>query len=264
MAGHSKWANIKHKKAAADNKRGKLFSKLAKHIMIAARNGGGNPVDNLKLRYCIERARAVSMPKDSIERAIKKGSGELEGGELAEITYEGITAGGASVIIEVVTDNRNRTGGEVRNLLEKRGGSLGKTGSVTWKFDRAGVLELDKSALEEEELFEVVIDAGAEDLKTEGDVYQVITTPDALETVREAIEKLDNEKNPKKEKAWGEDDDAAPLFSKFELDWIPQNLIPLDVDTGKKVLDVLNILEDHDDVQNVYCDADLPEELFQE
>lgn len=263
MAGHSKWSTIKHKKAAADNKRGKLFSKLAKNIMIAAR-GGSNLADNLKLRYAIERARSEFMPKDSIERAVKKGAGELDGENLDEITYEGIGPGGISIIIEAVTDNRNRTGGEMRNLLEKRGGSLGKTGSVTWKFDRLGALELDRKVLEEEELFEVAIEAGAEDLRTEGDVYQIFTAPENLEAVRQAIEALEEEKNPRQEKAWGEDEDTAPLFSRHEIIWQPQNLIPVDEKTGRSALDLLNLLEDHEDVQNLYCDVDLPDTLEDE
>jgi YebC/PmpR family DNA-binding regulatory protein len=264
MAGHSHWANIKNKKAAIDAKRGKVFSKFAKHIMIAARNGGGNPAENLKLRYAIERARAESMPKDSIERAIKKGTGELEGGELAEMTYEGIGPGGMSLILEIVTDNRHRTSGEIRNLIEKRGGSLGKAGSVTWKFSRVGILELARSAFAEDELFEAATEAGADDFSAQEECYRITTSPDALESVREAIQKLHDRKVPKAPKAWGAEDDTQPLFSRHEVLWQPQNPLPLEGEKGRAALQLLNLLEDHDDVQNVYSDADFPEELLKD
>ncbi len=258
MAGHSHWSSIKHKKAAVDAKRGRLFSKLAKHIMVAARSGG-DPKDNLRLRYAIERARTEFMPKDSIVRAIKKGTGELAGGDLLEITYEGIGPGGVSIILEIVTDNRNRTSGEIRNLFEKRGGSLGKTGSVTWKFDRLGVLELSEDALSEDALFEIVTEAGAEDLEGEDGVYRITTTPDNLESVRDAVQRAVDARNPKKEKVWGEEKDSAPLFTRHELAWIPQNPIPLDRNKAKTALDLLTLLDDHEDIQNVYCDIEVTE-----
>lgn len=259
MAGHSHWSSIKHKKAAADARRGRLFSKLAKNIMVAARSGG-DPLDNLKLRYAIERARAEFMPKDAIERAIKKGTGELGGGELQEITYEGIGPGGVSIIVEAVTDNRNRTSGEIRNLLEKRGGSLGKTGSVTWKFDHLGILELSEDALPEDILFEVVTEAGAEDIEREDGVHRITTSLESLETVRAAVQRAVDERSPRKERAWGAEEDTAPLFTRHEIAWIPQNPIPLDDEKSESVLEVLSLLDDHDDVQNVYCDVELSEQ----
>ena len=259
MAGHSHWSSIKHKKGAADAKRGKLFSKLAKHIMVAARNGGGNPADNLPLRYAIEKARAEFMPKDSILRAVKKGTGELEGGSLEELSYEGIGPGGISFILEILTDNRNRTASEVRNLIEKRGGNLGKSGSVTWKFDRRGILEISTEAISEDELFEVVTEAGAEDLVAEDDFFQITTTVENLEAVRGAIQDAVDAKNPKEEKAWGESDDEAPLFSRHEIAWIPQTLLPLEGKDAEPAVGFLNVLEEHDDVQNLWCDLEVPE-----
>lgn len=264
MAGHSHWSSIKHKKGVADAKRGKKFSKLAKHIMVAARNGGGNPADNLKLRYAIERARAEFMPKDSIERAVKKGTGDLDGGDLVELSYEGIGPGGISFILEIVTDNRNRSASELRNLIEKRGGNLGKAGSVTWKFDRRGVLELSRDVIGEDDLFEVVTEAGAEDLSTEGETHQVTTAVEDLDVVREAIQARVDSDNPKEDKAWGESDDRPPLFSRLEVSWIPQNLIALDESGTQSVLNFLNILEDHDDVQNLFCDLEVPDALLNE
>lgn len=262
MAGHSHWSSIKHKKAVADARRGKLFSKLAKNIMVAARTGGGNPADNLKLRYAIETARAEFMPKDSIEKAIKKGTGELEGGQLEELTYEGIGPGGISIILEVLTDNRNRTGGEIRNLIDKRGGSLGKSGSVSWKFDRLGILELSTDTIAEDELFEIAIEAGADNLETIDDRYQITTTPESLEKVRQAIEKAIETTNPKQEKAWGEETDETPLFLRQELCWISKDVIPLEGDKVKTVLGLMELLEDHEDIQNVWSDFSIPDDAL--
>ena len=264
MAGHSHWSSIKHKKAVADAKRGKLFSKLAKHIMIAARGGGGNPADNLRLRYAIEKARAEFMPKDSIIRAVKKGTGELEGGEIAELTYEGIGPGGVSIILEILTDNRNRTGSELRGLIEKRGGSIGKAGSVSWKFNRTGVLELLVEQIDEEELFEIVTEAGAEDMIVQEDRYRISTRPEDLDKVRSAIEAEMERRNPKKEKAWGEDEDDAPLFVRQELAWLSKEEIPLSADKVKTVLELMEALEDHDDVQNIWSDFSIPDDAMPE
>ncbi len=262
MAGHSKWNNIKHRKEAADNKRGKVFSKMAKLIMVAARAGGGNPNENLPLRYAIERARAESMPKDSIERAIKKGTGELEADEVVELTYEGICPGGVSVIVEALTDNRNRTGGEVRNLLEKRGGSLGKSNSVLWKFDRRGVLGVRAEEAGEEELFDVGIEAGAENIEEEDGVFYVYSKTDDFESVRGALQDLLEKKRERPDKKWGEAADDRPLFTKSEFAYLPQNPIALDAAKAKQVLDLIGELEDHDDVQNVYSDLDLTDEVL--
>lgn len=265
MAGHSHWKSIKHKKGAADARRGKLFSKLAKYIMVAARSGGGNPADNLRLRYAIDKARAESMPKDSIERAIKKGTGELQEDVLHELTYEGIAPGGTALVIEALTDNRNRTGGEIRNLLERRGGSLGKTNSVAWKFDRRGILGLSKSEVEEDELLEVALEAGAENLEEEEDCFCVYTLPEQFDKVRSSLQEFVKQKRGTGEKKWGEAEDDRPYFVRDELVYLSQNPVPIeDPAKARQVLDLLNEIEDHDDVQNVYSDFDIPEKVLQQ
>ncbi len=267
MAGHSKWNNIKHRKGAADAKRGKIFSKLAKLIMVAARSGGGNPAENLRLRYAIDRARAESMPKDSIERAIKKGTGESASDDVVELTYEGISPGGISLIVEALTENRNRTGGEVRNLLERRGGSLGKTNSVLWKFDRRGVFGVAADDASEEELFEVGIDAGAESIEpSEGEVpgFDVYCKAEDFEAVRAGLQEFLAQKRSVPEKKWGAADDERPIFTRSEFLYVPQNPVPLDASKARQVLDLISELEDHDDVQNVYSDIDLSEDVLNE
>jgi YebC/PmpR family DNA-binding regulatory protein len=263
MAGHSHWKSIKHKKGAADARRGKLFSKLAKYIMVAARNGGGNPADNLPLRYAIDKARAESMPKDSIERAIKKGTGELQGETLHELVYEGIAPGGTALVIEVLTDNRNRTGGEIRNLLEKRGGSLGKTNSVLWKFEHKGVFGLSKDEVEEDEILEVALDAGADNIEEEEDSYMVYTGAEQFDKVRTALQTLVEKKRGKPEKRWGEAEDERPCFTRDERVYLTQNPVPIDAPAkARQVLDLLSEIEDHDDVQNVFSDFDIPDEVL--
>lgn len=265
MSGHSHWASIRHKKGAVDAKRGKLFSQLAKNIMVAARTGGGNPNDNLRLRYAIEKARAESMPKDSIERAVKKGTGELEGGHVEELIYECIGPGGISFIIEVLTDNRNRTAGELRSLIETHGGTMGKSGSVAWKFDKKGVLELPVSALSEEEMIEVALNAGAENMVVQGDRYQVTTLPEDLDKVRDAIHQAVVSKRPKAaKKPWGQEEEEAPVFSRQEVAWIEKVPIPLAGDKARAVLNLFADLEEHEDVQNLWSDVDIPEEILQE
>ena len=263
MAGHSHWKSIKHKKGAADAKRGKVFSKMAKFIMLAARQGGGDPRDNLRLRYAIDRARAESMPKDSIERAVKKGTGELQGEELSELVYEGIGADGVSFIIEAVTDNRNRTGGEMRNMLEKRGGSLGKSNSVLWKFERKGLLGVADDRCSEEELFEVAIEAGAEDIVHEEDTFTVSSRVEEFEAVREAVQGL-LESKMSGEKKWGEEQDERPLFTRSEFVYVPQNPISIGADRAKQVLDLFGDLEDHDDVQQVFSDFDIAADVIEQ
>ncbi|MCZ6793319.1 MAG: YebC/PmpR family DNA-binding transcriptional regulator [Planctomycetota bacterium] len=265
MSGHSKWNNIKHRKGAADARKSKLFSKLAKYIMVAARNGGGNLAENLRLRYAVDRARAESMPKDSIERAIKKGMGAIQGAELTELTYEGIGPGGVSLIIEVLTDNRNRTSGEMRHVLEKRGGSLGKSNSVAWKFERRGVLALARDEVEEEELFDVAIDAGADDIEQDGDNFEIYTSPDDLDKVRRSLQQFIEKKRGAGEKKWGEAEDARPIFTRNELRYVPQSTIAVsDVQQARQILLLLEKIEDHDDVQNVYCDFDIPDDIMEE
>ncbi|HVR72741.1 MAG TPA: YebC/PmpR family DNA-binding transcriptional regulator [Planctomycetota bacterium] len=264
MAGHSHWKSIKNKKGAVDAKRGKVFSKLAKLITVAARHGGGNPVDNLRLRYAMDRARTESMPKDSVERAVKKGTGELQGEELAELVYEGITPGGVSLVIEVLTGNRNRTGGEIRNLLEKRGGSLGKANSVLWKFDRKGVLGVAESDATEEELFNVGVEAGAENVEVEDGVFHVYTRVDDFESVRAAFQSFLQKKRERPEKKWGEAEDERPVFTRSEVIYVPQNPIQLEGERALQVLGIVSDLEDHEDVQNVFGDFDVPEALLEQ
>jgi YebC/PmpR family DNA-binding regulatory protein len=264
MAGHSHWKSIKHKKGAADARRGKVFSKLAKYIMVAARNGGGNPADNLRLRYAIDKARSESMPKDSIERAIKKGTGELQGIELAELVYEGIGPGGISLIIEVLTDNRNRTGGEIRNILEKRGASLGKANSVLWKFDRKGVLGISGVDATEEEVFEGAIEAGADNVEAEEGDFLIYTKVEDFEGVRSGLQDLIQRKRQKPEKKWGDVEDERPYFTRNEVVYIPQGTVQLEGDRAKQVLSLLSDIEEHEDVQNVFSDFDIPEEMLEE
>jgi YebC/PmpR family DNA-binding regulatory protein len=265
MAGHSKWANIKHRKGAADARKSKLFSKLAKYILVAARNGGGNPQENLKLRYAIEKARAASMPKDSIERAIKKGTGALQGEGLTEITYEGIGPEGISVIIEVLTDNRNRTGGEVRNLLEKRGGQLTKSNSVMWKFERKGVLGISKEDVGEEELFEHAIEAGADNIEDTGPVFEVYTCPDEFDRVRADLQSfLEGKRGAGAQKRWGESEDTRPIFTRTDLVYVPQNpLVITDVQKARAALTFLEDIEDHEDVQGVFSDLEVPDAVLE-
>jgi len=264
MAGHSHWKSIKNKKGAADAKRGKVFSKFAKLITVAAKNGGGNPADNLRLRYAIDRARAESMPKDSIERAIKKGTGELQGEELAELVYEGIGPGGVSLIIEALTGNRNKTGGEIRNMLEKRGGSLGKSNSVVWKFDRRGVLGVSSSDFTEEELFEAAIESGAENVEQEDGGFTVTTKVETFEAVRSALQAIIEKKRARPDKKWGEADDERPYFTRNEIIYTPQTPIPLEGERARQILTLMNDLEDHEDVQNVFSDFDIPADVLEQ
>ena len=246
MAGHSHWAGIKYKKGAADAKRGKLFSKLARRIILAAREGGGDPDMNLKLRYAIDQAKAANMPKDNIARAVKKGSGELEGATMSEVIYEGYGQGGVAVIVEALTDNRNRTVAEIRKIFQLRGGSMGETGCVSWMFSTKGLIEVEDAAITEDDLMEVVLEAGAEDIRHEGNIFEVTTEPGDFERVRQAIMSRD----------------IKPTLAQIAR--IPSNKVPLDAETAKKVLSLLNALEDHDDVVNVYANYDIAEELMEE
>lgn len=244
MAGHSHWANISRHKGVVDAKRGKLFSKLARYIIIAARNGGGDPTMNLKLRYAIDKARAVSMPKDNIERAIKRGTGDVEGINFDEITYEGYGPAGVAVLVEVTTDNRNRTNGEVKKIFEKGGGEVGKPGCVAYMFDRKGLIVVEAAKHPDEDaLMAVALEAGAEDLKREGDVFEVTCDPANFSAVLEAV------------KAAG----IEPVEA--EVKYLAKMQKDVDVETGKKVARLLEALDDHDDVQNVTTDANLTEEM---
>jgi YebC/PmpR family DNA-binding regulatory protein len=246
MAGHSHWANIAQKKSVIDAKRGKLWSKLSKAIILAAKMGGGDPSANLRLRYAINDAKAVSMPKDNIERAIKKGTGELDGGNLDEILYEGYGPGGVAVLCEILTDNRNRTAPEVRKIFELAGGKLGATGCVAWMFDRKGLVIMGKSQIDEESLMDLALEAGADDVQTYDDTYEVISEPDSFGAVCEAL-------------------DAKGLTTESrEITRIPKDTVDLDTEMARAVLKMMNALDDHDDVQSVSANFNIPDEAMAE
>lgn len=246
MAGHSHWAGIKHKKALIDNKRGKVWSKLSRAIIVAAKAGGGDPETNLRLRYAINDAKSVSMPKDNIERAIKKGTGELEGGTFDEILYEGYGPGGVAILCEILTDNRNRTAPEVRKIFEIAGGNLGATGCVAWMFERKGIIVIDGAQADEEKLFELALEAGAEDVKSIDGKFEVISSPDDFGNVQEALQQAEIE------------------TEMSEITRIPNDTIDLDVETAKKVLRMVEKLDDHDDVQKVASNFNVPDEVMEE
>jgi YebC/PmpR family DNA-binding regulatory protein len=243
MSGHSHWATIKHKKGAIDARRGKLWSKLSRAIIIAAKNGGGDPSMNLKLRYAIDKAREVSMPKDNIERAIKRGTGEVEGITFEELTYEGFGPGGVAVLIDVLTDNPNRTSGEVRKILERCGGKMGSAGNVAFMFERKGSFVVEASAVAEDKLMEIVLEAGADDLKQSGSSFEVTCDPAVFNQVREALAK-----------------NSIPTQA-AEIMQLPKAARDLDIEMGKRVIKMIEALDDHDDVQNVYTDMNVSEEL---
>ncbi|MFZ5774466.1 MAG: YebC/PmpR family DNA-binding transcriptional regulator [Thermodesulfobacteriota bacterium] len=246
MAGHSKWANTKHRKAGQDAKRGKIFTKLAKEIAVAARMGGGDPDANPRLRAGIIAARAVNMPKDNIERAIKKGAGGLEGVNYEEITYEGYGPGGVAVLVECMTDNRNRTVGEVRFIFSKAGGNMGESGCVNWMFDKKGSMVVDKAGVDEEKLMELALESGAEDVVEDGDTFEVITAPDDFDAVRDAL------------------DQAGITFVEAGISMIPQNSVEVaDEKTATQLMKMLDNLEDNDDVQKVHANFDIPDELME-
>ncbi len=245
MAGHSKWANIKHRKGAADARRGKIFTKLTKEIIVAARMGGGDPSANPRLRKAINAAKAENMPKDKIERAIKKGTGELEGVNYEESTYEGYGPGGAAILVESLTDNKNRAVAEIRHIFSKHGGNLGENGSVAWMFDKKGYLVIEKSAVDEDTLMETALEAGAEDVREDGDNFEVITAPEDFESVREAIEKAN----------------IANITA--EVTMLPQNTTTLSGSQAEKMIRLMDALEDCDDVQKVYTNADIPDEVME-
>jgi len=245
MSGHSHWSSIKHKKGTADARRGKMFSRLARHITTAARHGGRDLSSNLTLKYAVDKAKAANMPKDSIERAIKKGTGELAGEELIEITYEGYGPGGVALMIETVTDNRNRTAAEVRKALESRGGRLGMQNCVAFRFEKKGVIVIATDAVEEDDLMELALEAGAEDMEVAGDIYEVTTAVSDFDAVRSAITDRDIEM-------------ISAGISQVALD-----TVALDEDTGRKILGLMEALEDSEDVQDVYANFELPESLLQ-
>jgi YebC/PmpR family DNA-binding regulatory protein len=246
MSGHSKWATIKHQKGAKDKARGKLFAKILRQVEVAAREGGGDPESNPTLRTMFQKARDSSVPMDTIQKAIKRGTGELEGVTYESITYEGYAPGGIAVLVEVLTDNRNRTGAEVRSLFSKLGGSMAEPGAVAWQFERKGTIVVDRG-VDEEELMLAALDAGAEDLADEGEAWRVTTPPTDLHKVRTAIE------------------EAGMAVAEADLVMVPTSTVAVgDVEGAKKVLRLVDSLDDHDDVQNVYANFDITDELLLE
>jgi YebC/PmpR family DNA-binding regulatory protein len=246
MAGHSHWANIAHKKSVIDAKRGKVWSKLSKAIIVAAKMGGPDPDSNLRLRYAINDAKAVSMPKDNIERAIKKGSGELDGSNYEEVLYEGIGPAGVAIMCDILTDNRNRTAPEIRKLFEVCGGKLGATGCAAWTFDRKGLILIAADKADEEALMDLAIEAGADDVRREGEVFEVICEPDSYRGVCDALAAAEIE------------------TSSRELTWIPRDTIEVSGDDARNVLKLMERLDDHDDVQSVSANFDISDEVLAE
>ena len=247
MAGHSHWAGIKHKKAAVDAKRGKLWSKIARMIIVAARSGGGDPASNLGLRYAIDKAKAANMPKDTIEKAVKKGTGEIEGATYEEVLYEGYGPSGVAVMVEALTDNRNRTGPEIKRAFEKHGGSLGNSGCVNWMFSKKGLITVGTQSIAEDDLLEIALGAGADDLDNAGQVYEITCDPAAYEQLKKTLE------------------EREIAMEVAEIAMVPQNMVAIsDGATAKKVVALMEAIEDHDDVQNAYANFDIPDEVMAE
>jgi YebC/PmpR family DNA-binding regulatory protein len=240
MSGHSKWATIKHKKAALDAKRGKAFTRLIKEIMIAARTGG-DPEANARLRTAVVAAKAVSMPADNIKRAIMRGTGELEGGQIDEMQYEGYGPGGAAVLVGVATDNKNRTVSEIRHLFSKNGGNMGELGSVAWMFERKSQIFIDGESATEDQLMSIVLDAGADDLRDQGGTWEILSAPESHEAVLQAIEK------------------ASLKTESAEIAMVPKNTVKLEGKNAQAMLRLYDALEEHDDVQNVYGNYEIDE-----
>jgi YebC/PmpR family DNA-binding regulatory protein len=247
LSGHSKWSSIKHKKGAADAKRGQLFSKLSKAIIVAAKNGGGDPLNNLALQNAIEKAKSYSMPKDNIDRAIAKGSGaDADADAFESITYEGYGPEGVAVIVEALTDNRNRTAADVRHLFSKHGGNLGTDGSVSWQFDRRGVVVVPADGVDEDELFLAAVDGGADDIELDGDVFQITSAPEQLAAVRGAVE------------------GAGFTVDSAELSLVPKTTVGVDDEAkARQIMRLMDALEENDDVQDVYANFDIPEQLLE-
>ena len=245
MSGHSKWATIKHKKAATDAKRGQRFTKLIKEITVAAR-GGGNPDTNPRLRVAIERGKEASMPADNIDRAIKKGTGQLEGISYEDITLEGYAPGGVAIYVEGVSDNKNRTTSEVRTIFTKKGGNMAGAGSVAWMFEKKGYIVVSKASIEEDKLMGLALDAGAEDMIVEDENYAVKTAPQDFDKVRKALEA------------------GGVKFEDAEITFLPKSTVKVVGEDAKKVLELVSNLEEHEDVQNVYANFDIPDDMLKE
>ena len=247
MSGHSHWATIKHKKGAIDAKRGKLWSKLSRAIIIAARHGGGDPTMNLKLRYAIDKARQVSMPKDNIERAIKRGTGDIEGITFDEISYEGFGPGGVAILVDILTDNRNRTNGEVRKIFERGGGNMGSAGCVGYLFERKGVVSVKANGLDEDTLMGIVLDAGADDLRHHEATFDIICDPANFNPVQEALAQKG----------------ITPVNA--EITQLPKTTVDVpDLETAMRVFKLMEMIDDHDDVQNVYSNLNMSDEIMAE
>ena len=244
MSGHSHWAGIKYKKAAADAKRGKIWSKISRMIIVAAKSGGGDPAANLALRYAIDKAKAASMPKDTIEKAVKKGTGELGGVSFEEVLYEGYGPSGVAVMVEALTDNRSRTGPEVKRIFEKHGGSLGATGCVNWMFSKKGLIAVSAARIEEEQLLEIALNAGADDMQNTGELFEITCEPGAFEELKKALE----QKEITTEVA--------------EISMVPQSTVAIgDEQTAKRIISLMEAFDDHDDVQNAYANFNIPDEI---
>lgn len=246
MAGHSKWAGIKHKKAVVDAQRGKLFTKLIREVTVAARHGGGSPEANPRLRLAIDKARAANMPKDTIEKAIQRGTGQLPGVTYEEIIYEGYGAGGVAILIEAMTDNKNRTAQEIRTTFSHHGGNLAGAGSVAWMFHKKGFLVVPKRGVEEDRLMALVLEAGAEDMTTQPTTYEITTNPKSFEQVKQALEAQ-----------------KIPIES-AEVTMLPTSYVKLVDQQARQILDLVNALEAHDDVQHVYANFDVPDEILEQ
>ncbi len=244
MSGHSKWAGIKHKKAKVDAQRGRTFTKIIREITVAARVGGGDPDGNPRLRLAVDKAKAVNMPQDNIQRAIQKGTGELPGTSYEEYIYEGYGPGGVAVLLEIVTDNKNRTAPEIRKAFAKYGGNLGESGCVAWMFEKKGLIQVEAAAADEDRLLSVVLEAGAEDVRRSDDTFEVITVPKDLERVKESLAKEKIE------------------IVEGEVTMLPQSTVKLGGKQAQQMLQLMETLEEHDDVQNVYANFDIPEEIM--
>ncbi len=245
MSGHSKWSSIKHEKGAADAKRGKIFTKLIREIMVAAKEGGGDPVGNARLRNAILAAKAENMPKDNITRAIKKGTGELEGANYEETLCEGYGPSGVAILVDILTDNKNRTMAEVRHAFTRSNGNIGATGCVAWMFDKKGLFSFEKGKVDEERLMEVALDAGAQDINDEGSAIEVLTDPKDFEQVKEALDK------------------AGLAYTLAKITMVPKNTVKLGEKEAEQTLKLIETLEDLDDVQNVHANFDIPDEILE-
>jgi YebC/PmpR family DNA-binding regulatory protein len=244
MAGHSKWAQIKHKKSKIDRERGKIFSKIIREIIVAARMGGGNPDFNPRLRLAIEKAKSHNMPQENIERAIKRGTGELEGVNYEQVIYEGYGPGGVAIMVVALTDNKNRTVNEIRHIFSKYGGNLAGAGSVAWQFKEKGIIYVEKDKATEDDVLEASLEAGAEDVKVQEDTYEILTDPKNFEAVKKAFE------------------ERGIPYTQAEITMIPQNTVTVEQKKAETLLKLLEALEEHDDIQNVYANFDIPEKVL--